>query len=467
MADSSSLSINEVNNVNLRIEYKDKSKYTENELALVQRNKHLRDLFYNKVRERQNYLHKCFIKFYYKGIMFQTVKNYNDKITQANQTTINNINMNIIPNLNDPYKDQNQNKENIINGGQNKNINNNNINITNNNEQNNDVNNVNNISNINNINNVNNNNSNEANKVEQNNNNINDTNENKTEEKSENIKKLEDAYSKYSNAQKLRKLLSQKNKKKLAILRKYFHKFHQGGILLSLRKQTKRSQLLKKIEGVDFELALKTVVNNADMYDFEVNETTDVNDFKKEFDKKMKDKRFSDQIEKIRFEEKKRKNDELEKIDELNRERFKNMEILFNKADRRNKVILKKYFEIFYLKSKVMSLDKYERRSRRSKTTKIRKKKKNSMADLSNVLKREHQSTKNVILDDDNINMEKNHPIINFIDEVDEKEEEEKNEVSKEKTEEKKEENKEKNEENKKKDEENKEENKEKNEESQ
>jgi hypothetical protein len=268
--------------------------------------------------------------------------------------------------------------------------------------------------------------------------NTNDKGENKVDEGiTDNQKKFEDLYSKYSNAQKLRKLLSQKNKKKLAILRKYFHKFHQGGILLSLRKQTKRSQLLKKIEGVDFELALKTVVNNQDMYDFNVDETTDVNDFKKEFDKKMKDKRFSDQIEKIRFEEKKRKYDELEKIDELNRERFKNMEILFNKADRRNKVILKKYFEIFYLKSKVMSLDKYERRSRRSKTTKVRKKKKNSMTDLTNILKRENQSTKNLVLDDDN--MEKRHPIIDFIDEADEKEEEENKEENKENKEENKE----------------------------
>jgi hypothetical protein len=309
---------------------------------------------------------------------------------------------------------------------------------------------------MNNVNNINNNNSNEANKTEQNNN-INE----KTEEKSENIKKLEDTYSKYSNAQKLRKLLSQKNKKKLEILRKYFHKFHQGGILLSLRKQTKRSQLFKKIEGVDFEMALKAVVNNQTINDIEVDETTDVDDFKKQFESKMKDKRFSDQIEKIRFEDQKRKNDELEKIDELNRERFKNMEILFNKADRRNKVILKKYFEIFYLKSKVMSLDKYERRSKRSKTTKVRKRKKNSMPDLNNVgiLKRDLKTTKTLSLYDDNINDEKKHQIINFIDEVDEKEEEEN-----------KEENKEKNEENKKNNEENKEnneKNKENNEESQ
>ena len=119
----------------------------------MQRNKHLRDLFYNKVRERKNYLHKCFIKFYYKGIMYQTVRNYNDKITEANQATNNNINMNmnIIPNLNDPAKDQNQNKENIINK-QNNNINNNNINISNNkDEQNSNVNNINNINNVKNI----------------------------------------------------------------------------------------------------------------------------------------------------------------------------------------------------------------------------------------------------------------------------------------------------------------------------
>jgi hypothetical protein len=243
--------------------------------------------------------------------------------------------------------------------------------------------------NANDINNLNNNNESNNNK---------ETQDNKGEEKSEPRKQLENAVSKYSNAQKLRRLLSQKNKQKLDILRKYFHKFNEGGIILSLRKSTKRSLLYKKIEGVDFEIALRAVVNNQGMNDIHVDEKTDEKEFKKAFDKKMKDKRFSMQVEKIRFDSRQKKMLELEKMEETNKEKFKNLEIIFNKADRRNKVILKKYFEIYFLKSKVISLSNYERREKRSKTTKVKRKTKkksvifnlenNEVLDSNNILHR-------------------------------------------------------------------------------
>ena len=386
--------INDINNIegdinDLKIEYKDKYLYSPEVLNIVKRNKHLRDLFYNKVRERQNYLHKCFIRFYYKGIMMQTIKNYEDKLLNSNINDTNtapSINYSYTYNSNShPYfsyniineNNQNEENKNMLNiKNDNNDNNNNNVNNINNNSNNINNNNINESNDKGNINN-NVNNANEANNL----NNINDTNNNKEsqnnngEEKSESRKQLESAVSKLSNAQKLRKLLSQKNKQKLEILRKYFHKFNEGGIILSLRKSTKRSLLYKKIEGVDFEIALREVINNQAMNDIEVNDKTDEKEFKEAFDKKMlKDKRFSMQVEKVRFNSRKKKQLELEKIEESKKEKFKNLEIIFNKADRRNKVILKKYFEIYYLKSKVLSLSNYERRERRSKTTKVKRK---------------------------------------------------------------------------------------------
>ena len=35
------------------------------------RQKYLKDLFYNKIKERKEYLHKCFIKLYYKGLYLE------------------------------------------------------------------------------------------------------------------------------------------------------------------------------------------------------------------------------------------------------------------------------------------------------------------------------------------------------------------------------------------------------------
>ena len=50
------------NNVN-------KNKEIEEKIIDLKRVKHLKDLFYNKIIERKNYIHKKFSKFYYKGLM--------------------------------------------------------------------------------------------------------------------------------------------------------------------------------------------------------------------------------------------------------------------------------------------------------------------------------------------------------------------------------------------------------------
>lgn len=282
--------------------------------------------------------------------MLQMITSYEKKNSVTNEESI--ANKSIKDNSNNQVNESN-NKD-SQNNTTNINANNNNIPIEMNNksEQNND-----------------------KNKKEEpvNNTNSNNKGENKVEEISENQKKFEDLYSKYSNAQKLRKILSQKNKQKLQILRKYFHKFHEAGIILSLRKSTKRSLLYKKIENVDFEIALRTVVNNQEMNDITIDENTDVNNFKEALDQKMKDKTFSENMEKIKAEEEKKNKLKEEKLNEFKNKRLKNLEIIFNKVDRQNKLTLKKALEIYYLKSKVLSLSNYERRGKRSKTMKVKK----------------------------------------------------------------------------------------------
>ncbi len=46
-----------------------KNKQIEEKIIDLKREKHLKDLFYNKIIERKNYIHKKFSKFYYKGLM--------------------------------------------------------------------------------------------------------------------------------------------------------------------------------------------------------------------------------------------------------------------------------------------------------------------------------------------------------------------------------------------------------------
>jgi hypothetical protein len=179
---------------------------------------------------------------------------------------------------------------------------------------------------------------------------------------------------KYANARKLRRLLIQKGKEKLELLRKYFYKFHQAGILLTLRKGTKRASLFKKMEGIDLETAFKTVVKNQAMNEIDVDENSNVLDFQKAIDKKMNDKKFADEMERQRNEVEEKKIYEKQKNEEINKMKLKALEIIFNKLDRNNKVIFKKKFEIFYLKSKVISLSSFKRSDKRSKTAKGKRK---------------------------------------------------------------------------------------------
>ena len=330
----------------IRIEYKNKNLYSQEKLDRVKRNKELRELFYNKIRERQNYLHKCFTRFYYKGLMIYMKNKYSDQNSNNSKNEVNNKDISSINN------DKNSN-----------------INISNINSIGNDL-----IKNSNGYN----------NNIEENDKNIDKNNEINTNNNNiiidntkndENTKEEENKISnKYANARKLRRLLIQKGKEKLELLRKYFYKFHQAGILLTLRKGTKRASLFKKMEGIDLETAFKTVVKNQAMNEIDVDENSNVIYFQKEIDKKMNDKKFADEIERQRFEVEEKKRKEKQKDEEINKMKLKTLEIIFNKLDRNNKVIFKKKFEIFYLKSKVISLNSFKRADKRSKTAKGKKK---------------------------------------------------------------------------------------------
>ena len=80
-------------------------------------------------------------------------------------------------------------------------------------------------------------------------------------------------------------------------------------------------------------------------------------------------------MEKNRIEKEKKRKEEQERLNELNKAKIKSIEKIFYKLDKQNKTILRKIFEIYYLKSKVISLKNYEDLPRRCKTMKKGKKK--------------------------------------------------------------------------------------------
>ena len=90
----------------------------------------------------------------------------------------------------------------------------------------------------------------------------------------------------------------------------------------------------------------------------------------------MEDEKFVEEMEKNRAEKEKKRKEEQDKLNELNKAKINSIEKIFYKADRQIKAILKKNFEIYYLKSKVMSLKNYEDLPRKCKTIKKGKKRK-------------------------------------------------------------------------------------------
>ena len=195
----------------------------EIEKARRKKNKELRDLFYNKVRERQKWLHDHFVKFYYKGLLWamktgnirnntsspsettqsnnsnQNTAQVKDNTPSTNTTTVSNDN-NLINKTSAEIETININKE-----------------IEKKEEQKKE----------------------EEKKAEP---------KKEEEEKKEEVKKDKKANRMRDRSKGLRKLLSERNKEKTNILRKYFFKFLSNGILLSLKKTTlKSSKTLSKI----------------------------------------------------------------------------------------------------------------------------------------------------------------------------------------------------------------------------
>ena len=199
----------------------------EIEKAKRKRNKELRDLFYNKIRERQKWLHDHFVKFYYKGLLWAmktgNIRNNTSSPSETKtetkpETSNTNPNSNPVVENNTTYYNNNTNNNNNSNTIDNKpSAEIENININKEIEK----------------------------KEEQKKEEEKKGEENKEEEKKEKKKpsnKIRD------RSKGLRKLLSEKNKEKTNILRKYFFRFLSNGILLSLKKTTlKSSKTLTKI----------------------------------------------------------------------------------------------------------------------------------------------------------------------------------------------------------------------------
>jgi len=123
--------------------------------------------------------------------------------------------------------------------------------------------------------------------------------------------------------------------------------------------------------------AINTIANNSVYNEIKIDENTKVENFQEALNKKMEDENFAKEVEKIKLEEEKMKHEEKEKDEEIKKERIKKLGIIFNKLDIYNRNVLKNKFEILNLKTKVLSLSKYERK--RAQTVKKKRKKKASI----------------------------------------------------------------------------------------
>ena len=206
----------------------------------------------------------------------------------------------------------------------------------------------------------------------------------------------------YSKGRGLRKLLNKRAKEKLELLRKYFYKFQKAGILLALRKGTKRASLFKKMEGINLEDAFNTVAKSKTLNDIEVNEFSQVNDFKDSINKKLEDEKFAKEMEIIAIEKEKKRQEEEERLNELKKKRNNALQKLLYKADRRNKLVLKLKFEIYFLKAKVMSLNQYNySKPKRIKTIKKKGKSKRRSVQIERKDISENNLIRSISVEDD------------------------------------------------------------------
>ena len=292
----------------------------EIEMAKRKKNKELRDLFYNKVRERKKWLHDHFVKFYYKGLLW-AMKTGNIKNNTSSSGETENTNTNTSNTNNDTNANVNNNENQANNNSNDSNINNKT--------------------------------SSEIDTI-----NINKEIEKKEEEQKKEEPKKEETKGKKISANKLRdrskglrKLLSERNKEKTNILRKYFFKFLSNGILLSLKKTTIQST--------------KTLTNFEDIAPNTANEE----------EKKKEEEEKNWIIE----EKKRRKLEEEQKQKELMEKRIKMILKIFNKKDQIQCGKERSCLQKWNLRAKIIAISDLTVGYRKSK--KLRGKKKNKKKD--------------------------------------------------------------------------------------
>ena len=283
------------------------------------RNKELRDLFYNKVRERQKWLHDHFVKFYYKGLLWamKTGNIKNNTSSPSSNDTSSNTAVNNTNSVNNENSTQNTTTTATAQSDE----------ISLDNKTSSEIDTI----------------------------NINKEIEKKEEEKKEEQKKDEnnDQKAKVRNlrdrSKGLRRLLSERNKEKTNMLRKYFFKFLSNGILLSLKKTTLRST--KSLVQVDVE---------------------GENPENKSEDKKVEEEESNWIIE----EKKRRKQEEEQRERELKEKINKKLVVIFNKKDQILCSRLRSCLQKWNLRAKIMGISDLTGGMRKSKRVKGKKKNK-------------------------------------------------------------------------------------------
>ena len=283
------------------------------------RNKELRDLFYNKVRERQKWLHDHFVKFYYKGLLWamKTGNIKNNTSSPSSNDTSSNPAANNTNSVNNENATQNTTTTATAQSDE----------ISPDNKTSSEIDTI----------------------------NINKEIEKKEEKKKEEQKKDEnnDQKAKVRNlrdrSKGLRRLLSERNKEKTNMLRKYFFKFLSNGILLSLKKTTLRST--KSLIQVDVE---------------------GENPENKSEDKKVEEEESNWIIE----EKKRRKQEEEQRERELKEKINKKLVVIFNKKDQILCSRLRSCLQKWNLRAKIMGISDLTGGMRKSKRVKGKKKNK-------------------------------------------------------------------------------------------
>ena len=255
--------------------------------------KKLKDLVRNKLYEMKDYLHKCFVRFYYNGLYLKMVGKFPKKPSSKKRSKLSQSLIRV--------SSLNKSEENIQTKKENK---------------------INNISRINPENNTNN---------TTINNNINIIT-NKQENKKEKLKEeLEEQVKRVEKARGLRKLLSRRAKEKNEKLRIYFYKSYRAGVFSKMRSVRKATNTYMSRNSV-------------------IEENNDKNNDGKEEEEDLSLKFFRAKSKSVILQHNK-------EIEELKLKRKRLLESIIFKTDRHNVKVLKNIFEKYYLRSKVLSFN--------------------------------------------------------------------------------------------------------------